>query len=643
MNIKNLTTLLLFVLVTIFGFGADNVKLAAPFNEIQQLYNAGKYSIVLEKSLNLLSTREDKLTPSETAFLYYHVGMAYKKDQNFDMAADYLKKVELKFPASEYLKSVYLELADIYKNDYFPREAYLEKVVTRFPRTPEALEAGLEICKENLRLKNFRKTLPILETIINLWKMGDDKPELYMLLAVAYAGLDNYSGAEVNLKNAETRIPDLIKKNPMYLAAAGKIAYYRLDFKKAISYLEILVNVFPDYPSLSDAVITLAQSFERQGDMYSGALYLGKALKKKPENKIMYTMYLNLARLINEMPSEDMEKFKRKFTPFSDPEKMLIEVKNNSLNFEEKKMASILLSDTYKKNKDMFKSLDTFYQFLGTNRDPAMEKLFQENLDAYVQQLSKENKNSELFKVWLKLKGRKSFLSSENLLKFGEILTGMKLYGNAEEIYRHMLKFKLYSSYWPDVMIQLSRLLFECGRYSECIDIIMKAGITKEPEASELLYYHITALRNLKKDKEASSLLDTLYLQNTEISNIYIYKSLIYKMKDLDKNGNFDEALLLAGKLAGFISSPSEEKLNVAIDTGEIYFKKADYPNALLFYLSVLNNATLSKINKEFVLFRLTTIYNLTGNKEEADRILLQLKRLNPNSFWVKQLEKHVR
>ena len=72
---------------------------AVNIKEIEQLLENRKYSLVLEKSLNLLNTRSAQLTPIEAGTLTWFVGLAYQKNGNRDMAITYFKNLEQQYPA----------------------------------------------------------------------------------------------------------------------------------------------------------------------------------------------------------------------------------------------------------------------------------------------------------------------------------------------------------------------------------------------------------------------------------------------------------------------------------------------------------------------------------------------------------------
>jgi outer membrane protein assembly factor BamD (BamD/ComL family) len=627
------------------AFG-ETPEVPPPLRDIKTLFAAGQYSLVLEKSLYILNTKGDRLAVTEAAFLHYYIGMAYKKNRNIDLAVEYLKKIESNYPGSEYMGPAWLELADIYNDDYFLKEAYLEKVFEKFPNTPEAAAAGLELSNEYLRLGYFRKALPLLETLVNLWKKGDEKPELYMLLAAAYAGTDDFTGAIGYLRQAEKRTGDAIAGNPFYLFAAGRICYNCLNFDKAVIYLEQLFNVFPDYKDIPAAALLLAQAYEREKKPFIGAVFLVKAIQKNPAEKYLYTLYLHLGRILAALDERELDKIKQNYPLLSDSERLLTLVKNNSMNFEERKTAAIFLSDEYRKNKNIEKSIDNFYQFLAAYRDPRVEKLFRENLEEYLDDLEKNGNYEELLKTWAKLRGRKSFLAPGNLLRFGEILYRLKFYANAEEVYRHLVRYRMYVQHWPEAYKQLARIVFQSGRYRECGEILKKldAAAFEEPEQSELLYYNAFSLQKLGKEEELKKLLDSRTAPSNGIDNLFQYKILLLKVRQLEKEKEYDEALDLCLKPMDLPVGAEADKVRVTvtITAAGLLYKMKKFREALAYYERAFQSGAASTTaGREWVLFRITVLYRRLEDTSRAEDSLKQLKKLNPASFWVRQLEKN--
>lgn len=605
--------------------------------EIEQLFQDEKYAIVLEKALGILNTGKDTISPSAGAFLHYYVGMAYKKSGDSKNAADYFKKIEQQYPGSDYIKPALIELAEIYKGDYFQEVAYLEKVYSQYPRTPEAVQASIKLCEGYIRLKNFRKALPILETVVNVWKEGDAHPELYMLLAVSYSGLNDYIEALEYLRQTEKKIPGIIEKNPGYLFEAGKISHNNLNFDKGVIYLEKLFNVYPDFKDHAEAAILLAQCYEREKKLFLSAVFLIKALEKKPAQRYLHTLMLTLGRVLGDLDEKELKKIKQNYPLYADSRKLLMLVKNNSLDFEQRRMATILLSGELKKSNNLEKAVDNYHKFLKEQGDPVIEKLFKENVDRYLDDLKEKKDYEQMFQVWIKLKSRKSFLSAENLLRFGELMYRMKLYANARDVYQHIIKYKMYSKYWQTALGQLVRIDFNLGQYPECLNHMARLNLENELEQSEFTYYRLVAFQQLKQDQEAEDILNEIIPD--AIGNIFQFRLYREKARDLEKKRDYDEALKYYRLLEGYQPVPEPDRGLVMIALGDVLFIKKDYAAADDYY----RQAETMNINIEWVLFRRIKIARLQKQEEVGVALLEKLKQVKPDSFWLRQLDKDVR
>lgn len=652
MNIKRI----FFVCMALLLFMEAYPAVTSTLNEIDSLLKNEKYSIALEKSLNLLNTTEAKLSPLEAGALHYFIGLAYKKSGNSEMAVTYLKKIEQQFPASNYLKQAFLELADIYKDDYFQREAYLEKVFEQFPKTPEAVQAGIELVKGSLKLQNFKKTVPMVEKLVNLWKVAEENPELYMLAALSYSGINDYIEAVDYLRTAEKTIRETIDNNPLYVFEAGKIFYNNQHFRKAIDYLNRLFNVFPNDKNIAEATILMAQSYERENNLFMSAVYLIKAVEKNPAiPKKKYNLLLNLGRVLSMLEEEELGKIKKNYPLYANPQKLLNTVKANSPVFEQKRTAAILLSGEFKKVKNFEQVVDNYYRFLRDKRDPLVEKYFRENLDLYLDDLQRNGGYDRIFKFWVVIKDRKSYLSDQNLLKLGEVLLEMQLYENAEEVFLHMHKYTIYEKMWPAVRRDLARIYFAVGRFNDYLDILKKCEVATEPEKSEFDYYTLRVYKELKMGEEFKTYFDGSGITSKTIENSFQYRTLELKGEQLEGIEKSTLALDLYNDMMLYPQITPTQRFGLILKIADLYYKKEDWAASLDYYeraekyKATINERLEEDIQlapepetTEWILFRKIFIYRSTQREEDAQKTLRQLKEVNPDSFWIRQVEKNV-
>jgi len=281
------------------------------------------------------------------------------------------------------------------------------------------------------------------------------------------------------------------------------------------------------------------------------------------------------------------------------------------------------------KDNNMEKAVDNYYNFLGEQRDPLVEKLFKQNLDNFLYDLDKKKEYQEIFKAWVKLKRRKSYLSPENLLRFGQVLQQLQLDDNAIEIYSHILKYKMYSEHWPAARKQLIRIYFQLGHHRECL----------QKEKSEFNYYRLFSYLHLEKDEEAEKFSGAGAGNFDQITDIFQYRIALLKAQHLVKKNKPDEALDIYRQMIAFNQVPREDEGRLMIAIANLYYELRDPESSLSYY----RLAEKTNTNMEWVLFRMVTILKQMGKKSGAVKEMEKLKEINPDSFWVRQLEKNVR
>jgi tetratricopeptide (TPR) repeat protein len=362
-----------------------------------------------------------------------------------------------------------------------------------------------------------------------------------------------------------------------------------------------------------------------------------KAIEKKPSQKKGHTLMLQLGSVLGKLDEKEIAKIKRNYPLYSNATKLLTLVKNNSTVFEERKTATILLSGELKKGGNMEESIDNFHKFLKTKREPIVEKMFKKDLDTYLDQLDKKDEAEALFKSWVKLKRRKSYLSGENLLRFGRSLEKMGLYQNADEVYRHLIKYQMFSKHWPEALRQLARVYFKMGDYTQCLQFIERLNLSSEPLKSEFNYYKSIAFDNLKKEDDLKDLLEKV--QYNKLFTIYQYRLAGKKAVYLESEKRYNEALEYYQKMLQFNDVKGKEKGQLMSSIADLYYKVEDNESALSYYRLAQQYGS----NLEWSLYRIASILWELGKKPEAKQALDTLKNTSPDSFWVKQLEKHVK
>ena len=637
---KAVLTLLLVFFISI------NVYTAIDKLEYEELYNAKKYSILLEKSINLLSLNKNSLSNEDTEFLYYYTAIAYIKNKNIDIGKSYLIKIEKEFPKGQYLKNAYQELIKIYDKDKIRKFYYLKKLTSEFPKTREAFDASILLGKQYIKERKFNSAINVFEQIVNEWNMGDINPESYILLTLSYSRTDAYLDALDYLRLAKKKAPKLIRLRAEYLFESSKIYFNTQNYKDSTAGFRRFLNVFPKDKKYSDALLYLSKSLMKEKKYYDAStvmiegLYKNRSLRnhRSLENKKKYfSLLLNITQSLIKLTEKERSVFKKKYKSFSDIDKNLNEIKNKSINYNERRTATVLLNNKFLRNGDIEGAIKNYFIFLKKKGDPYIRKKFREYLTEYIKGIETDDMG-KMLKLWVLVKPRKSYLSGVNLIELAKHLVNIGLIKNGEDIYTHILKYTLYKKFWKISQNQLARIKYEIGEYEEFLKLFDKLSFdskNKTIEKDEFLYYKLIALQKTDKIQDADKILKDVFVK--KISTIHQYKLMKAKADYFIRNKNNTGALELYKNITN-TSFAKKNKLVIETKIADLYYLLNQYDKALAEYKRIEQK----KINMEWVLFQKTNIYRKKNMKKEAELEIEKLKKLNPESFWLKQLNKNV-
>ncbi len=283
--------------------------------------------------------------------------------------------------------------------------------------------------------------------------------------------------------------------------------------------------------------------------------------------------------------------------------------------------------------------IEIYYGFLKKKRDPLVERYFKENLALYIKQLYKKKNYDKILRFWIMIKSRKSFLSGPNLIKLGDVLTEMELYLNAGEVYDHLLKYRMFSTYWPEAKKQKVRLAYFMNQYEEMLAKLVKIKELKPGrEADEFAYYRMKAHQKLGNTAKVDGGMGEI--SGDTIGNSFKFKLVQAKTRWLEESKKFKEALALCRKLLAYKGLKESRQIELKLKMADLQFINNEFKIALDLYLEV--EKRVNKKNREWVLFQKINIYKKTDRAAEAAAEMQKLKKLNPDSFWIKQAEKDV-
>ncbi len=631
---------LFLLLILLIG---SNLPATINKTELEELYSNKKYAILLEKTVGLLNINGNSLSKDDKEFLVYYTGVAYIGNKNIEIGKSYFMKLEEEFPNGKYLKYVYREYIRLFDKDKVKKTFYLKKLSSEFPKTKEAFNAFVILGKQYLKERKFNYAINVFEKIVNEWKMGDENPETYILLTLSYSKTDAYLDALDYLRIAKEKIPKLIRYRPEYLFESAKIYYNTQNFVDSTDGFKRFINIFPKDKRTLDALLYLSKSLSKEKKHFDASLLLTEGLHKNrslikyrslKNKKKYFTLLMNLTQSLIKLSEDERRVFKSRYKSFTDIDKNLIDIKNNSLNYNERRTATILLNNKFLRNGDIEGAIKNYFYFLKKKSDPHIKKRFREYLNQYIKEMKSEESIEKILKLWVLVKPRKSYLSGENLMEIARYLVSIGLLKNGDEIYNHILKYNLYKTFWTTAQIQLAGIKYGNGEYKEFLNLFKKMSLENKSK-DEFILYFVNSLQRTGQSDKANLIIKDFPMK--EISNIYQFNMLKKKGDLLSKEKNIPEALELYKKIT---TTPfaNKNKLDFETKLADLYYLLDQFEESLREY----NKIEKTGKNVEWILFQKINIFRKKNDIQNIEIETEKLKKLNPGSFWLKQLEKNV-
>jgi tetratricopeptide (TPR) repeat protein len=129
------------------------------------------------------------------------------------------------------------------------------------------------------------------------------------------------------------------------------------------------------------------------------------------------------------------------------------------------------------------------------------------------------------------------------------------------------------------------------------------------------------------------------------IDNVYQFKILLLKAEILGEENDPASCSAASGiykELTNYKGLTPGLRIDLLMKTGDLNFNRHEWQHALENYNNaetyLVNNTSTG--NKEWILFRKISIYYNINRPAEAQKNLAELRKINPNSFWIQQAEK---
>lgn len=191
--------------------------------------------------------------------------------------------------------------AYFYKQDYYNARQTFEFVAQRYERQPIRFNAQLWQARTAVRLKEFERSITILENLQNQVRRSDFPrrlaEEIPVVFAQHYIGQGNYQAAKTHLTKAAELSRDKNFTARMYYIL-GQIHQQEEAFAEASRYYARVIKQKPDYEMRFSAMIRQAECFDAsRGSSRALIAELKKLLRDTKNKEYQDQVYYALAHV----------------------------------------------------------------------------------------------------------------------------------------------------------------------------------------------------------------------------------------------------------------------------------------------------------------------------------------------------------
>lgn len=192
-------------------------------------------------------------------------------------------------------------MAYFYKQDYYNARQTFEFVAQRYERQPIRFNAQLWQARTAIRLKEFERSITLLDNLQNQVRRSDFPKELIREIPVVYAqhymGQGNYQAAKTHLNKSAELSRDKNFTARMYYIL-GQIHQQEESYSEASSYYERVIKQNPVYEMRFSAIIRKAECFDAsRGNSEALVADLKKLLKDTKNKEFQDQVYYALAHV----------------------------------------------------------------------------------------------------------------------------------------------------------------------------------------------------------------------------------------------------------------------------------------------------------------------------------------------------------
>ncbi|MHB8173882.1 MAG: tetratricopeptide repeat protein, partial [Nitrospirota bacterium] len=302
-----------------------------------------------------------------------------------------------------------------------------EMLVENYPNSGLAVTAYLQLGEARAQMKNYKRAAKAYEQALSKAKDPADAKTARYDLAWAYYQAKMFKEASDVLDGMLANRKDL--DSPDYIEAENLLARCKLyigDYPPAISIFEKIADKYPSNPLAQDALMGLAEAYERHDEPYKAVDTYKRLLKNYPESSMKAEALFGIGRNFLEQENfpQAVEGFKALLAQITSPD------------YREKGLFG--LAESFYGEKDYPDAKENYSSYLqqfpdGPRRDQALYGLAWSRMGLKEYQASYES----FMKLSAQTKDKS--LVPEALLDAGEALYDQGKYAGAEKQYKDVL------------------------------------------------------------------------------------------------------------------------------------------------------------------------------------------------------------
>lgn len=416
-------------------------------------FQSGMYSDAVEKFKMVLqqepgdSPKKERVLRS-IADCHYLLGLKGNRN-SLITATDLYKNVMQKYPASRNENAIALyRMADSYAvlSFYYEAKREFENFITMYPESPYMSEVHFRIGEMVYQTKKFDEAALKFEEYVHKYPDGKDIKTAYFKLGDCYSQIHQEEKANKWYHEALNKWPELENIPEDILLNIGSHYYRNMKYREALNIFFFYMNVYPDKENYTEVLFNTARSFMELDQLPLSLKMFSLLIERFPNSREALEGTIIMANIGVKKPGMKVPSYFHGMQNYRDP----LQAYNNVLaRFPSGDYTEELLfqkgyvlyrNGRYKESFDAYNLL--LNQFPKGRYKEASVKYFLANTDRLVEENYTKGDYLALAEIYFTSR-EYDFITGDNFkisYSIGDSLRRVGLYAEAVEVFDKLLK-----------------------------------------------------------------------------------------------------------------------------------------------------------------------------------------------------------